>query len=79
MNLYDLRERRVVWSASTSGIATKNMIGSLIFLGAVGVVLVAGDEPADLKTVREAVIRAMDSVPSVPGFHGGTVSPIDKS
>lgn len=86
MTLFDLREKKVVWTTSTIGISVKSMTGAFLKWGLVHgpVVGLAGAaiesaESDDLKIVREAIMKAIDSVPVVTGFQGGTISPIDRN
>ena len=78
MMLFDLKEKKIVWTTSTTGMATTSLLRGFLILGLTGVMLEAGNEPDDLRTVREAIMNAMDTVPIVNGFQGGTISPIDR-
>ena len=71
MTLFDLREKRIAWTATTSGVSKQ----SLLFDGWVNLRTRKED---DLMIVRNAILDAMDTVPMVNGFRGGAISPIDR-
>jgi len=71
--LYDMKEKKKVWSSSTSGISSRSIIAAILTFG--GTETGVSDE---LQTVRSALDRAMDSLPAVAGFRRGDVSPLDR-
>jgi hypothetical protein len=69
MTLYDLKEKKAVWTSATEAISVKSVIGSF-FAGGLPSLL----EPEEFKTVSAALMKAIDNMPSVKGFRGGPVS-----
>lgn len=71
MTLFDLKEKRVAWSATTSGESKQ----SFLLLGLPGLLTQKEEE---ILLIRNAIMNAMDSLPMVHGFRGGTISPVDR-
>jgi hypothetical protein len=69
MTLYDLKEKKAVWTSTTEGISTKSIIGSL-FVGGLPALL----EPDEFKAAIAALTKTIDNMPSVKGFRRGPES-----
>jgi hypothetical protein len=86
MTLFDLKEKKPVWTSRTEGISTKSLLGAFVMGGLVAgplgsTLFVAGEVASDddLHTARFALMNAMDSLPAVKGFRGGAISSMDRN
>jgi hypothetical protein len=80
MSLFDIKDRKIVWTQATEGVSGKSILLSVlkgvVFGGVVGApLMVMADSDLtlsdDFKTVDDAMSKIIDTVPpAIPGFKG---------
>jgi hypothetical protein len=79
LTLFDLKQKRVFWTSAGSGKTTQSLLRGAIMFGPLfcrANLLTESEERSFI--VRRAIMDAMDSLPIVDGFRGGTISPVDR-
>lgn len=79
LTLFDVQERKVVWSSGGAGAAQQSLLsGAIMFtpLFCWSDLLTESEERSVI--VRRALLETIDSLPEVPGFRGGPISPVNR-
>lgn len=67
--LYDLQEKKAVWTSTSEALAVKSLLGSVLAGGLPELLA-----PDDFKIVSAAFLKAIASMPAVNGFQHGPAS-----
>lgn len=79
LTLIDLKEKRVFWTSAGSGQVSQSLlIGAIMFtpLFSWANLLTESEERSFM--VRKAILETIDTLPTIPGFKPGTISPVNR-
>ena len=79
LTLIDIKDKRVFWTSAGSGrVSQSPLIGAVMFtpLFSWANLLTESEERSFM--VRKAILETIDTLPAVPGFKPGTVSPVNR-
>jgi hypothetical protein len=73
MTLYDVKRKKIVWLTTTAGESRKNVLTDV----ALGVVTGSMFNDDDFWTALQAVKKATNFLPAIPGFQCGPIDPLE--